>query len=257
MAPAELPILTKSMYSSQKKWCDKNWKSTLAEHSTETEKLIEKINIFDIWSNVLHNNEPAKKLIPEIVVDAYMALHFACMGLYKYAYMCLRSQQETVLRLVYFSTHPVEFRWWLNGNEWYRSGLKAKDVWGEGYSYFSNIEIIKEFENKCENENKLFANGNKVRESYRKLSQYVHSSAASFQTRPDSFSPKYGKKEFKIWLETFIEIQDYINIIFMLAFFEKFKNISSTDQKTVLDKGIENKKYKEKIKETLGIQEQI
>lgn len=243
-----LPPSTKAMFSSQKKWSKDNWNSTLQKHSGDTENLLERISILDIWSNALQDREPTKKLIPEIFMDAYMAVHFASMGLYKYAYVCLRSQLETGLRLVYFSAHPVEFKWWLNGNEWYKSGLQ-KDVWGEGYSYFINIEFIKKFDKKFKRK-KLFVG---VKNLYSKLSKYVHSSPESFQTRPDSISPKYDIKQFKIWLGMSNNILDYINIIFILSFYDTFIGLSPTDQKTILEKGIKNSDFREKIKETLGI----
>lgn len=246
-----LPPSTKAMFSSYKKWSNNNWTSTLNKHSSETENVLERISIFDIWSNALQDTEPTKKLIPEIFMDAYMAIHFASMGLYKYAYVCLRSQLETGLRLVYFSAHPVEFKWWLNGNEWYKSGLQ-KDVWGEGYNYFINIEFIKKFD-KNYKKNTLFV---RVKKIYSKLSKYVHSSPESFQTRTDSISPKYDIKQFKIWLSMSNDILDYINVIFILSFYDKFISLSPTQQETILEKGIKNRDFREKLKETIGLQVQ-
>lgn len=252
MDASRLPKLTKAMYDSQEKWCNKNWSSTLEKHSGETEKLLEKINIFDIWSNALQDSEPAKKLIPEIFVDAYMAIHFASMALYKYAYMCLRSQLETVLRLVYFSAHSIEFGWWLEENEWYRSGLKTKDVWGEGYNYFANIKYIKDFDKKCGKGGKLFTGkGNKIRKIYSKLSKYVHSSAKSLQTTPESFSPKYKIGDFKRWANEFTEIQDYVNIILILSFPEKFEAFAHTEQRRLLEIGIGKREYGEIIRDII------
>jgi len=252
MKISELPTLTKAMFNSQKKWSKNNWNSALEKHCSDTENLLEKINIFDIWSNALQDSEPTKKLIPEIFVDAYIAIHFACMGLYKYAYVCLRSQLETGLRLVYFSAHSIEFRWWLDGNEWYRSGLQ-KDVWGEGYNYFANLEFIKKFDKELGKNKTLFAS---VKNSYSKLSRYVHSSPESFQTKPGSISPKYNIGQFRIWLAMSNEILTYINVIFILSFYDKFKDFSATQQKTILEKGVGNKKYKTKLKEIFGLQEQ-
>jgi hypothetical protein len=178
-----------------------------------------------------------------------MAVHFACTGLYKYAYICLRAQLETSLRLVYFSAHSVEFKWWLDGNEWYRSGLQ-KDVWGEGYSYFTNLDLIKKFDKDKE----LFV---RIKNSYSRLSKYVHSSPESFQTRPGSISPKYNIGQFKIWLDMSNEILDYINLIFILSFYDKFISLSPTEQKTILEKGIMDRKFKAKLKEVLTLQKQL
>jgi hypothetical protein len=253
----KLPELTKSMYMTWKNLSVKNWNSTLKEHSDEIENSLEKVKLFDIWSKAFRDSEPATKLIPEIFVDAYMSIHFACEALYKYAYMCLRSQIETILRLVFFSTHSVEFKWWLEGNQWYRSGLKTKDVWGEGYLYFENLPGIIEFDKKCSNDKKLFKERRNVPKMYIALSKYVHSSARSFQTTPDKFSPGYEKSLLKKWIQQFNTLQNYINVILISSFPERFKNLSSTEQKKIFEIGIEERKYRNIVKKIIKMEENI
>lgn len=250
-----LPALTKSMYEVFKNWSDRNWLSTLESHRHKTEELLEKIKIFDIWANALQDSEVARKLIPEIFVDAYMSIHFACMGLYKYAFMCLRSQLETVLRMVFFSTHPVEFQWWLAENEWYRSGLKTRDVWGEGYLYFGNLEHVKKFERQINEEKRLFVEGKRISKIHKNLSKYVHTSASSFQTTTDTFSPIYKIDEFNRWVTIFKEIQQHTNTILVLGFLENFKMLGNTEKKQIIEKAIEDRDYIEKLKEAVGVEE--
>lgn len=239
------------MHESQEKWRNKNWEETLREHKSGIEKLIEKINLFDIWSNSLQDNDAAKRLIPEIFMDGYISIHFAGYGLYKYANICLRSQLETTLRLIYFSTHPVEFDWWCRGNEWYRKGLATKDVWGEKYEYFRQLEYVKKFEKECDRDKKLFEEGQRVNKIYHTLSKYVHTSAFSFQTKPDDFSPKYKIEEFMKWVDNFKEIQEYINILLIFGFPKEFEKLNSTGQEKIREIAIESPHYKEKLKEVL------
>lgn len=249
---SSLPDNTKIMHESQEKWRNKNWKETLEEHKSGIEKVIEKINLFDIWSNSLQDNDAAERLIPEIFMDGYISIHFAGYGLYKHANICLRSQLETTLRLIYFSTHPVEFNWWCKGNEWYRKGLATRDVWGEKYEYFKELEYVKEFEKKCNEDRRLFQEGKRVNKVYQKLSKYVHTSAFSFQTKPDDFSPKYKVEEFERWIDNFKEIQEYINILFILGFSKEFEKSSNTSQEKIKEIAIESSHYKEKLKEALN-----
>lgn len=245
MPKNDLPELTKTMHESQEKWRSETWNQTLSKHKEEIEKLLQKISVFDIWSNSLQNNEAAKKLIPEIFIDSYISLHFACFGLYKYANICLRSQLETVLRLIYFSTHPVEFDWWCKGNEWYREGLKSKDVWGEGFKYFAQLDYIKKFEKRCEKQKRLFHEAQKINKTYKKLSGYVHSSALAFQTKPEELliSPKYDLEEFKRWIRSFKEVQEHINILLILSFHREFKKLSKTNREKIGKIGVESSYY--------------
>jgi len=246
-----LPANTRIMHDSQEKWRGETWKETLDKHNDEIEKLLGKINLFDIWSDTLQNYEGAKILIPEIFMDGYVSIHFAGYGLYKYANVCLRSQLENTLRLIYFSRHPVEFDWWRRENEWYRSGLKAKDVWGEGYKYFEELENIKKFEKNCEEEKRLFQKGKRINKIYQKLSKYVHSGVLSFQTNPNEFSPRYNIEDFKNWDDRFKEVQEYINILLILGFLKEFKEMGRASQEKVKKVGIELLHYKEKLKEVL------
>lgn len=249
---SSLPDNTRIMHESQEKWRDSNWKDTLEEHKSEIEELMQKINLFDIWSNSLQDNAAARRLIPEIFMDGYISIHLAGYGLYKYANICLRSQLETTLRLIYFSTHPVEFDWWCKGNEWYREGLATKDVWGERYGYFTQLEYVKKFEKKCTNHKKLFAEGQRVSKIYQKLSRYVHTSAFSFQTKPDDFAPKHKIKEFAKWIDNFKEIQEYINLLLILGFAKEFEKLNSTSQERIRKTAIESPHYEEKLREVLG-----
>lgn len=248
---SNLPSNLRVLHESQKKWRDKAWETTLSSHKDELEKMLEKINLFDIWSDGLQNNEAIKRLLPEIFMDGYMSIYFAGCGLYKYANICLRSQLETALRLIYFSTHPIEFDWWCNGNTSYRSGLANKDVWGEGYLYFQELKYVQLFEEKCSDGHRLFRDGKKVSNIYRKLSTYVHSGMFSFQTKPDEFSPQYKIEDFKHWCSNLNEIQEYINILLILAFLKEFKQMRASDRNKILDVVITTK-YKSKLQEILG-----
>lgn len=243
----KLPSLTKSIFESHQKWSDKNWKDTLNSHSREIEKLFGKIGIFDQWKKLLGSKygKVAKELIPEMFMDSYLSLHFVCMGLYKQANICARAQLETALRLVYFSSHKIEYGWWYKGNEWYLSS--SKDVWGKGYGYFEQLEQVKNFDKELQYE--LFQ---RVRNIYGKLSKYVHSGAQSFQTSPERISPKYKIADFKKWILHFKEVQTYVNVILAIGFDDVFKESGDEVQRQIL-RVIENKNCKEALRKSLKL----
>jgi len=245
----DLPDLLKTTHESQDNWRKSNWEKTLKDHNDELENLLKKIDILNTWSNKLQGSKPAEKLIPEIFIDAYMSLHLACFGLYKYAHMCLRSESETVLRLVFFSTHPIEFEWWNEGNEWYIEGNKQTDVWGPGYEYFNQLKSIKDFDKLCDADKKLFSTKKTgIRGIHKKLSKFIHSGAGYLQTRVDRLSPEYDLEKFKIWIDTAKKIQEYINITLILGFPEKFKELRRSERREIIQ-GIEDTHYIEKLNE--------
>lgn len=246
--PNNLPDLTKSMYVAQQNWSEQNWKDTLLKHSKEVEELFEKIKVYDLWENILRDTHGSisNDLIPEIRMDAILSVHFACMGLYKQANVCLRAQLETALRLVYFSTHPIEFKWWRNDNEWYL-GLGGKDVWGKGYEYFYQLDEVKAFE-KASNQ-KFFDAISKI---YKVLSKYVHSGVPSFQTTQFRLSPKYKIDSYKKWGGNFKEVQDYINTLFSLGFSVEFKAQNAINQKKVL-RVIRFAEFKKGVRKSLDL----
>lgn len=242
--PNNLPELLKTTHESQENWRKNNWEKTLQDHKDELENLLKRINVLHIWSNKLQNIKPAEKLIPEIFIDAYMSLHLASFGLYKYTHMSLRSELETVMRLVFFSTHPIEYEWWEEGSEWYLEGSRQTEVWGPGYEYFNQLKNIKEFDKLCSTNKKILSNsGTGIRGIHRKLSKFIHSGAGYLQTRTDRLSPEYNLGKFKIWLETAKKIQGYINIILILGFSEEFKALSKSDRKKIFEIGIEDTDY--------------
>ena len=244
-----LPPLVGTMFEGQRKWSGANWQKTLSEHTNEIEQLLARVQVLDTWSNLFRKCETGRDLIPEIFVDGFMSVHLACMGLYKFANSCLRSELETALRLVYFSTHPVEYEWWSQGNAWYRSGMK-KDVWGEGYLYFEQLPYIKDFEKRCIAEKKIIG---RIRRIYSSLSEYVHTGHGAFHTKADTFSPKYNTGDYIRWVSYFEDVQQCISIILSLTFIEDLKKARPKEQDTILTIGVNEKYYEQRLKKTIGI----
>ncbi len=236
------------MYAIQQKGINKNCEETLRINYREVEKILQKSQVFTLWKNKISNKcAIAHEFIPEIFMDAYISILFSSMGFYKQANMCLRAQLETTLRLIYFATHSIEYKWWLAGNEWYLDN-KSKDVWGPGFSYFMQLEDVKNFD-QCDPDIKLF---NDIKKFYKILSKYVHSGPFSFQTHSDRISPKYVRKEFKKWIDNFNKVQTFVNIVLILGFKDIFISLENVMQKKIL-KTIENDKYKNGLRQSLKL----
>lgn len=251
---SSLPEWLKAIHDSQNKWREQNWQKTLQDHSAELESLLDMVNVLHLWPNAVGGVEVSKKLLPEIVMDFFTSLHFACWGLYKSAHMCLRAGLETTLRLVYLSTHPVEYQWWLEGKEWYREGSPVRqDVWGPGYRYFTMLPGIKVFDKACDESRKLFGSKSAgIGELQSDLSKHIHSGPEQFQTEVNRISPQYDIGRFKRWLKRAKKALTFINIILALSFKDAFCDMHPEDREKIIDKGIADDDYRDKLKDVLG-----
>lgn len=249
----------KLMHNAQLQWRNRNWKETLSSNCAQLEELLALIELLDIWKIYLPKSDTVKQLRKEIVSDAYGSIHLACFGLYKYAYMSLRSQFETAARLIYFSSHPQEYELWKSGNEQWTKLLKSSDVWGNNWTYFSYFFAEVE---KLNNIPAIMAhnyalsldkgNSPKLQGVYRKLSKYVHSVGPALQTRSGRLSPKYDQTEFTEWNNVFKDVQKYVNILFALCFVDEFKKMIPTEREQILDQAI-GVAYKEPVKQVCGL----
>lgn len=233
----DLPEWTKLFYDMQS---DRRnvFKITLANQKPIIEGMLLKLNIYSVWTNMLLKNPVAGQLIPEIFIDSNSSMLFGCFGLFKYAYMCMRSELETALRLIFFRHHPKEFKWWLDGKIWWPGARQSSHVWGVNYSYFQNLEKIDMFDEACPEHLTLFKKKKNIYNSYKLLSNSIHSSAKHFQTSSDQLSTSYDIGKFNQWVRTWERIESQVNILLSLGFFEEL-NSKSDDTYTSIKRSID------------------
>lgn len=252
----KMPELIKILFKIQQTLVDTNSKETLRLHHKKIDELLRQTQVLVEWKVLLRKICPdlSKELIPEIFMDAYISIAFACMGMYKPANVSLRRELEIALRLVYFSTHQVEFRWWYKkekakGEAEY---LRKNNPLSEGYAYFRQLEEIRNFQDKCKDEGHKIILFDEINKLYGKLSQFVHSAVSSFQTTSYRVSPKYDKEKFKNWVKNFEETQRYVNTIMILGFKKEFLALNIDIQKKIL-KVVGDKNYKKGLRKSLNL----
>jgi hypothetical protein len=247
---ARLSSLVRAMHQGQEKWRKTAWKTTLARHDDELNRALKQVNLLDIWSDKLTGKDFADRLMPEIWMDAYISVHLAGYGLYKYANACLRSELETALRLIFFSSHPNEFEWWLENHQSYVKSQGYTDVWGKDFSYFEKLKQVRKFVKSQRKGSNLFKGKGSVPDIYGKLSKYVHSVVFCLQTDPESFSPVYKVGEFKKWHGNFRAIQNTVNLLLVLTFANEFKTMYRQNQCSILADGVKPS-HRDKLAELL------
>ncbi|MFH2106491.1 MAG: hypothetical protein ABII22_04470 [Candidatus Micrarchaeota archaeon] len=238
---SKLPKLLQTVHKAQVKWKNDNYSESVHDFQNEIESILELLNLYAKWKSKFHDEKITQKMFPEIFMDGISSLHFALLGLYKYSNMCLRSQLETALRLIYFIDHKREYNWWLQDNEWYRK-QSLSYVWGSDFSYFKELKNIRDFDNACDGPKKIFSakkkKGDLLENIYGQLSKSIHASATHFQTSTGRYSPRYTKNKMEEWISNFKKIQCYIFICLILVFPEEFKKMIASDQDVILNKGI-------------------
>ena len=250
----DLPPLVKTVHNAQKKWRKQNWEMSIIDQDDDIERVLEILNIYGKWKNKFHGDKIAEKIMPEIFTDGINGLHFALLGLYKYANMCLRAQMESALRMIYFINHKIEYEWWLNDNEWYIN-VKQKYVWGSDFIYFKQLSKINAFDQQCVNDKRIYSGNNKkgnlLKGLYSQLSKSIHTSADYFQTSTGRYSPKYDKEKFQEWIKNCNDLQCYIMISLILAFPHIFKEMTPTEQNHILNKAIIDPNYIQEIRSVI------
>jgi hypothetical protein len=251
-----LPRHLKAIHKSQIKWTRDNWRISCDSHSTEIESLLKKIHSYRIWKSHMQSVEIAKKILPEMVMDGLTSVHFSNFGLYRYANSCLRSLLENGMRLVYFVNHEVEFKWWLDDNEWYKD-QKQKYVWGSNFDYFRHLENITIFNDNCTNSKRIFtgsqANGFLIKKLYKRLSSAIHASADAFHTSNSVPSPAYDVDKFNDWKQNFIEVNQIISIVLSLGIPHYFTHIRPRERDEIFSSCIMDTDYINEIKRILSI----
>jgi len=212
-----------------------NWNQTLSAHKKEINDLSEKISVIDDWSNCLLSVTEsdrflgAKQFLSEMFMDSYTSLVLVSLALYKYANMCLRSYLESTMRLIYFSVHPIEYKWWTNN-------LYEHSTFTMHLDFVSKLERFHKVDPR---KTTLIA---EVRNLYKKLSSYVHTEEQAFQTK-ERLSPKYSLEKFEGWEKTFRDTISYSNILLLGSFYENYQKLRVDTQERILRIGIANKKH--------------
>jgi len=199
---------------------------SLSNYQSDVQTIIKHSRSLNCWSNALQGNHSAK-LVSEIFVDLYVSIHFSLCALYKYADMALRSALENSLNLAYFCTHPVEFRWWEKGREWYPK-RGSQHPWGEAYNYFRHLGS--ELTDSKANEILV----KHVSHEYRELSRSIHSSSLRLQTAGAKLSPSMDARKFKSWALRVRKVLSIVNAVLILSLHDRFRNMNKADKELIV-----------------------
>lgn len=236
-------MLSKTLISSTKSFIDADFKDFLEYIKTNewaTEKVIEdnsdelklihsKIYSLSLWDHELISSN-SNKFLREIRSDGIASILLTLSGLRKQAALSLRGILEGTLKQIYYSEHPVEYKWLSDYSKYY---LEWKDL-----IKYTNSRVFSNEKRLC---NKISA---KVQEIYFDLSKYIHASNPKyFSITTFMKAIEFDKDFFAYYTEKLDEVVNYSNALLVVFQWDEYKNFDS-NTKSIIKKSISKEVYK-------------
>ena len=194
-----------------------NYTEAIEKNTGQFSRILLELNTIENFKEILEN-EKIKNVLNEVFHDLISSVYMASNGMYRNAYICLRSAIELALSLLYFMDHNYDFLLWQKNNY---------DV---KWSVLNNNEVGV-LSNKYLN---LFVDGidfsefiKKVELVYHSCSEYVHGKYEFMQTNFMNMPIKYDEENFKKWGDCWIEEVKMINVLFSIRLNNNIKNLKS------------------------------
>lgn len=202
-----------------------NISETLKNNNTDISKLITKIELIDNWNNVKLDIN-CIKLLHEVKYDLITSIQFASMGIYRNAFISLRSALELGISFVKFVDDNYHYMLWCKNKyniTW--SSLISKD---DGVLTIKYLNLFSDID-----ENKINLIRDRVDESYSICSESVHGKFIYMQTFYDT-RLNYDSHRFDVFIKTFNDIVDSLNIMYALRFSQDIDKMNG-ENKIILE----------------------
>lgn len=154
------------------------------------------------------------KIMEEVIYDLLTSMYFVSFGLYRNAYVSLRSALELGIGFIYFVDRNYNYLLWKNDLydiKWCDLTNEDNGVINEKYlSLFISAEYGSLINN--------------IKMVYRECSEYVHGKYSYMQTL-EKISISYDIDKFKEWNEMFNNISQVLIVLLFIRFSNKIEEI--------------------------------
>lgn len=164
------------------------------------------IDVIENFRKVISNLE-CSKLLEEVTYDLLTSMYFSSFGLYRNAYVSLRSSLELGIAFIYFIDRNYQYLLWkrnLYDIKW--CDLKNNEN-GVISKVYLNLFVEDEYSNFLE----------RVEKAYRECSEYVHGKYSYMQTS-QKLCIEYSKEKFDEWNDMFNEVTQILIILLSIRF---------------------------------------
>lgn len=194
-----------------------NFESCVMQNSEDFAKIHLELNALDTWVQYIKNNKEieAADVLQEATWDLFSSIYSASNGLYRAAFISIRSALELGISFLYFYDHNYDFLlWkkdmydvkWANLND--PTGSEKKDaIVSKYYVNFFCPELNDKATTFCDSIVRL----------YRKSSQYVHGKYNYMHTI-NSSQITFDQRQFDEWKRTFHEVVNVIVTLLVIRF---------------------------------------
>lgn len=176
--------------------------------------MVAHLNLLDYWIDKL-TDIPTKIILQEIGYDLLSSIYISSNGMYRNAYISLRSAIELGIGFFYFTDNNYDFLQWKRNKfdlTWSRLNDSEKGVLSKKY-----LSIFKE---DFQTENYIEVVG----EIYRECSEYVHGKYA-YMHSVDSQRILFNGDKFLHWSGMFLKLIDVLLILLVVRFGEEVEEI--------------------------------
>ncbi|MCK9859044.1 hypothetical protein [Paenibacillus sp. ATY16] len=172
------------------------------------------MNLIDIEQNVV---------LKEVCYDMLSSLYISAQGMYRNAYICLRSALELGLSFIYFVDRNYEYLLWkVNDYDMRWSTLKDENTGVLSKKYLSLFLGEYDVQELVES----------VKAAYRMCSEYVHGKFQYMHTM-EGEKILYQHEKFVTWSSMFLEVAKIMNTLLVIRF-QNVANNFSEDKKLSL-----------------------
>ncbi|EFM10815.1 hypothetical protein PaecuDRAFT_2062 [Paenibacillus curdlanolyticus YK9] len=185
------------------------------ENSAIFSEMMLALEMLNHWEMGL-NNLDQNVVLKEVCYDMLSSLYISAQGMYRNAYICLRSALELGLSFIYFVDSNYEYLLWkVNDYDIKWSTLKDENTGVLSRKYLSLFLRDYDVQEFIEN----------VKDTYRMCSEYVH---GKFQYMHTTEGEKilHQQDKFVAWSSVFMQVAKLVNIILVIRFQDVANNFS-------------------------------
>lgn len=186
------------------------------------------LDLFDVWVKQTEELN-ANIVLKEVCYDLISSLFISANGMYRNAYISLRSALELGLSFFYFLDNNFDFLLWKkNAYDMKWATLKNQDIGIVSKKYLSLFSHDLDLQELIE----------ATEETYRECSEYVHGKYDYMHTKINEQKIFYDKENFEQYANMFFKVSKILNSFLAIRFNEKVETFEQ--EKLVLIKEILN-----------------
>ena len=189
-------------------------------------QIIMYLNSVEVFCDLLEN-EQIKLVMNEVCYDLISSVYMASNGMYRNAYICLRSAIELALAVLYFLDHNFDFLLWQENQydvKWAVLNNKEQGVLSNRY-----LNLF------CESNTDFGRFIEKVEDIYHNCSEYVHGKYSFMQTNFMQTKIKYDSSIFKEWSENWFDEVKVITLLLAIRLHKKLGELNDEIKKQLAE----------------------